>query len=97
MAKQSEIPGTERTINKKVAAAGEQLADLIKDLTEARNAKNDGELTLINVMKAEKVPRYVHEEAGIEIILSNKDKVRIKKWKRPESDNAEPVRPKARA
>lgn len=84
--RQTEIPGMERKVNKKVEAAGEALADLIKDLTDARQEKAAGEIKLIEVMKQEKVPRYAHAEAGFEIILSSHDKVRIKKLKTKEQD-----------
>jgi hypothetical protein len=87
----------ERKVNKKVEAAGEELADLIKDLTAARLAKNDGESKLIHTMQEEKVSRYKHEEAGIEIILSSKDKVRLKKIKKTTEDDESVRKPKAKA
>ena len=87
---QLSIPGTERKINKKVAAKGEALADTIAKLTKARLKKHDAEVELIAMMRSEDVLEYVDTdvEPPIWIVLEAKDKVTMKKWRAPK-DNEE--------
>lgn len=88
MARQTTIPGLERKVNERVAAAGEAHASAINSHTRASVKRRDTRLELIRIMREEKVDVYVDLEAKppIRIDLTTEDKVKVTKWKGDEEE-----------
>lgn len=83
MAKQTEIPGTERKINKRVESAGEVLVDKTKKKTKANQDHKKAESELLVVMGEEKVPEYTSEALGKTFVVDTEPKVKVSAWKPP--------------
>lgn len=81
--KQTEIPGTERKVNKAI----EEKAQILRKHRTARLKKQqdeaDAQADLLETMKAEKVSRYRWEEDGVEmeVVVDDVTKVRVRKVK----------------
>lgn len=82
-ARQTEVPGTERKISKKLRELGEAHADAINAHTKAAVKRRDSKLALIAQMKDEGVKIYRDTEVtpAIDIVLSSEDKLTVKKVK----------------
>lgn len=89
MGRQSEIPGTERAINKRVENAGELLVSATKKKTKANKDHKEAENHLLEVMHEEKVSQYVHEDMGKIYEIDETEKVRVSVWQPPKSQKAE--------
>jgi predicted Mrr-cat superfamily restriction endonuclease len=79
--KQTEIPGTERKVNR---AIEEKAAILRKFRTSRLNAQKKelaAQADLLDVMQAEKVTRYVFEDDGeeLEVLVADVTKVKVRK------------------
>lgn len=77
MAKQTQIPGTERKVQKDIANAGEAYVterDRRMKLTEKEKAAKDA---LIAVMRKHEETVYRDDENGVIITLTTKDQVKV--------------------
>lgn len=83
MAKQTEIPGTEREVNKKVENAGDLLVSATKKKTAANATHKKQEQHLLDVMLEEKVMTYTSEELGKTFEVDEKQKVKVSAWQAP--------------
>ena len=91
MAKQSELPGVEREVNKKVEAAGDMLVSATKKKTSANNAHKKQEEALLQVMIAEGVTTYTSEELGKTFDVSELKKVKVSAWEAPKAPKGEAI------
>lgn len=71
MARQKEIPGTERPKIPEVETAGEALHSALKAQAKAKARVTDTKATLIAAMRSAKVTTYRDDEAGILITLAD--------------------------
>lgn len=85
MAKQSEIPGTERPVNKKVELAGDLLVSATKKKTAALAAHKKQEQHLLDVMLEEKVSSYTSEDLGKTFDVTDLQKVKVSAWQEPKA------------
>ncbi len=100
MAKQAEIPGTERKdVSKKLRKLGEQHAEAINEHTKAGVKKRDTKLAVIAQMKEEGVEHYRDTETTppIDVKYSLEDKLTVKKYRPPEADDEDDAPKKGRA
>lgn len=81
--KQTEIPGTERPVNKKVENAGELLVSATKKKTTANVAHKKAEQHLLDVMVEEKVASYTSEDLGKTFDVNDLQKVKVSTYKAP--------------
>jgi len=91
MAKQTEIPGTEREVNKKVENAGDLLVSATKKKTKASKDHKDAEARLLEVMREEKVKKYTSEALGKTFEVDDVEKVKVYAYKPPNPPKAEDV------
>jgi hypothetical protein len=88
MAKQSEIPGTERKKVKRIEDKMEVLADAKKSMTKARNKHKDAELEAINAIRDEGLPEYTSLDLGLTLKVEDQPHCTLKAYK-PEAAEAE--------
>lgn len=81
--KQSEIPGTEREVNKAVENAGDLLVSAVKKKTSATKAAKKAEDHLLQVMHDEKVQSYTSEALGKTFEIESPEKVKVYAWESP--------------
>lgn len=101
MAKQGEIPGTEREVNKRIENAMEVLSDKKKAMTRARNAHKEAEVKAIEVcreeLKGKKDRSYTSVDLGMTIDLDEIEKVKLSAYHPPEEEKAKSRKPEAEA
>src|SRR4051812_42952028 len=97
MAKQGEIPGTERETNKRIENAMQVLSDKKKAMTRARNSHKDAEVKAIEVvreeLKDEKVRSYTSVDLGLTIDLDEVEKVKLSAYHPPDEEKKRSRRP----
>lgn len=89
MAKQSELPGVEREVNKRVENAGDLLVTATKKKTTANKNHKEAENRLLQVMQEEKVKEYTSEALGKTFEVDDTAKVKVHTWKPPTPKKAE--------
>jgi len=101
MSRQSEIPGTERPVNKRIENAMQILSDKKKAMTRARNAHKDAEVKAIEVVReelvGEKVRSYTSVDLGLTIDLDEVEKVKLSAYHPPEEEKKRSKKPEAEA
>lgn len=84
MSRNQELPGLERPVNKRVATAGEDYVDKMKQAARAGVKRKDAKAELIRVMKEEGVPEYVDMDAKpkpLIVRLETDEKVTVTPYK----------------
>lgn len=98
--RQSEIPGTEREVNKRIENVMQVLSDKKKAKTRANNAHKDAEVRAIEVvreeLKGQKVQSYTSVDLGLTIDLDDIERVKLSAYTPPKEEKAE-KKPKAEA
>lgn len=89
MAKQTELPGVERPVNKKVELAGELLISATKKKTAANTTHKKQEQHLLDVMIEEKVASYTSEDLGKTFEVDDRQKVKVSTWQAPKASDGE--------
>lgn len=77
--RQAEIPGTERKVNKKVRAAAEAYVEVRDRRMDLTKEEVDAKAKLVAEMKAAGLTDYVDEDADIEVTISLKEDVKVKR------------------
>ena len=77
--KQTEIPGTERTVLPNVTSAAESYVDVRDQRMKLTTEEVSKREILVMEMKEAGLDSYVDEEAGLEIVIEHRDKVKVRR------------------
>jgi len=84
MARQNELPGVEREVNKKIEGVMEVLDAKRKAKTRAGTAHKDAEKKVIDVMIEEKVKEYTSVDLGLTVRLNEKQAAKLEAYHPPD-------------
>jgi hypothetical protein len=90
MARQSEIPGTEREVNKRIENVMEVLDSKRKAKTRAGVAHKEAELRVIEVMREEKVKSYTSVDLGLTVEIDETRHAKLSSYQPPEEEKRAP-------
>lgn len=94
MARQSEIPGTERPVNKRMEGLIGELVGLTKKKTKATQDVKKADDAINRALIEEGLPEYTSEEHGKTVKLEQK--TRYSNWSPPEPESAESDAPRGK-
>lgn len=97
MGKQTEIPGTEREVNKRVEDVMQVLDSKRKAKTRASTAHKDAEPRVIQVMREEKLKTYTSVDLGLTVDIDEVEKPKLSAYHPPDAEKAKSKKPEAEA